>query len=72
MTAEIIQLGRVIPAAPSPHVQHYIDQARLAWFDRMVNCLEAGERIFGGHGSGLEQLEWLAEAREITKGVENL
>lgn len=72
MTAEIITLGRAVPAAPSPHVQHYTDQAKLAWFDRMARCIENGERIFRQPSDPMDEIAWLEEAREVLAGIEHL
>lgn len=81
MTADVIKIGRIafgprasdepersLPAA----VLHYTDQAKLAWFDRLVNTLADAERVFSQLSSADDEVECLERMREVLEGVKGL
>lgn len=87
MTAEVIPMGTrsgptagspgtvgriTLSAPPAPHVQHYLDLARLAWFDRLVTTLQDAERVFSQLSSADDEFECLVRMREVIDGVRHL
>jgi len=55
------------PAPPSPAVQHYTDQARLAWYDRIRASLEECVRVFGTNSCPHAEHDALRLANDILK-----
>lgn len=67
-----LHASRLFTGPPSPGLQHYRDQARLAWFDRMALALQDAERVFSKLSSADDEVDCLERIREVLKGVEHL